>query len=104
MHVLTATIQLKPENREAFIKAFVEYARDSVDKEPEVVLRFDILQDSSDPNRIHLYEVYRDEAGWEAHCQTPHVQKVSEILKELHPDPIVGNKYTNIFPPDDAWR
>ena len=103
MHVVVATLRVKPERREAFIEAFVEYARDSVQKEPGC-LRFDVLQDSSDPNRIPVYEVYRDKADYESHIQTPHVQKFSEISKDWFAEPPVGNQCTNIFPPDDAWR
>ena len=37
-------------------------AKGSVNNEPGC-LRFDVIQEGADPNRIWLYEVYVDEAG-----------------------------------------
>ena len=35
-------------------------------------LRFDVLQDQADDNHFYFYEVYRDEAAFQAHGQAPH--------------------------------
>ena len=55
MIALIVTIQIKPEHREAFMESMFGDARGSNNDEPGC-LRFDVLQDSEDPNRIFLYE------------------------------------------------
>lgn len=74
MFVILAPIQIKPAHREAFIAEMVEDARMSVENEPGCV-RFDVIQDAGDVNRIWVYEVYKDEAAFELHMQTPHFLK-----------------------------
>lgn len=34
--------------------------------------QFDVIRDKDDPTKLMLYEVYADEAAFEAHQQTPH--------------------------------
>ena len=70
MWVTIAPIQIKAEYKEQFIKEIVDDARGSVNDEPGC-MRFDVIQDANDPNRIWLYEVYRDEAAAQAHTQVP---------------------------------
>ena len=38
-------------------------------------LQFDVLVDKDDPTKIMLYEVYDDDAAFEAHQQTAHFKK-----------------------------
>ena len=59
------TIDIKPEHKKSFIEESVADAQGSVENEPGC-LRFDVLQDDENPNRIYLYEVYRDDAAVEA--------------------------------------
>jgi len=66
MYVIIAPIQVQEGHKGAFLEAVVEDARSSVNHEPGC-LRFDVIQDANDPNRIWLYEVYKDEA---AQCDT----------------------------------
>ena len=63
MFVIIAPIQIKEGHREAFIESMLDDARGSVENEPGC-LRFDVIQDGADPNRIWLYEVYVDEAAF----------------------------------------
>ena len=81
MIVLIVTIQMKPEHREAFLESMIADARGSANDEPGC-LRFDVLQDNEDTNRIHLYEVYQDEAALEAHRQAPHYIKWRNTVKD----------------------
>ena len=103
MIVLVVTLQIIPEHRQAFIEAMLEDARGAVEKEPGCV-RFDVLQNSSDPNRLHLYEVYRDQTAIDAHIQAPHLLKWRETVKDWYAAPIEFSRNTNIFPPDYAWE
>ena len=103
MHALVVTIQIKPEYREPFMEAMLQDARGSVENEPGC-LRFDIVQDTEDPNRIHLYEVYRDEAAIEAHRQAPHFLKWRETVKDWHAADPVRRLCVTVFPEDSVWR
>jgi (4S)-4-hydroxy-5-phosphonooxypentane-2,3-dione isomerase len=78
---LWVSVKVKPEMRERFLSAIEDDSICSVRDEPACV-RFDVLQDRSDPDRYYFYEVYHDEAGFEAHKQTPHLARWSEAAKE----------------------
>ena len=67
-------------------------------------LRFDVLQDSEDPNRIHLYEVYKDQAALEAHRRAPHYLKWRETVKDWFAAENVRRVATPVYSPDSAWR
>ena len=103
MYALGVVIQIQPEHREEFIEAMLDDARNSVNVEPGCV-RFDVLQDENDPNRIYLYEVYRDPAAFEAHTQTPHLIRWRETVKDWYAAPTVVYRAFNIFPTDEGWR
>ena len=65
MYVIIAPIQVKPGCKDQFMEAIIEDAKGSVNDEPGC-RRFDVIQDAGDENRIWLYEVYDDEAAFEA--------------------------------------
>ena len=71
MESLMVTIRIKPGHKEAFMESMLDDARGSINDEPGC-LRFDVVEDQEDPNRIFLYEVYRDDAAIEAHRAAPH--------------------------------
>ena len=57
-------------------------AKGSVNDEPGC-LRFDVIQDAGDPNRIWLYEVYVDEAAFQEHLKAPHFIKWRDTVEGL---------------------
>ena len=65
MIALVVEINIKPGHKEEFMASMLGDARGSNNDEPGC-LRFDVLQDNEDPNKLHLYEVYQDEAAVEA--------------------------------------
>ena len=71
MRALFVTVRMKPEYRDQILKGALEDGRGSREDEPGC-LRFDVIQDDSDPNTIYFYEVYRDDAALEAHRAAPH--------------------------------
>lgn len=81
MYALVVSIRLKPEGRERFLAAIEDDAICSERDEPGC-LRFNVLQDESDPNRIYLYEVYREPAALEAHRKTPHYARFAAVAAE----------------------
>ena len=103
MQALVVTIQIKPEYRDAFMEPMLDDARGSVENEPGC-LRFDVVQDLEDPNRIHIYEVYRDEAAIEAHRQMPHYKKWRETVGDWLDGEISRYRCVTVYPPDSAWH
>ena len=102
MLVLIVTIQIKPEHREAFLAALIEDARGSMDHEPGC-LRFDVVEDNEDANRIHLYEVYKDEASVEAHRQAPHYIKWRDTVKDWFAAPMTVRFAKPFYPAPENW-
>lgn len=105
MYVIVAPIQIKQGHKEEFIQAMLEDAKGSVSNEPGC-LRFDVIQDGADPNRIWLYEVYRDEAAFQAHLQTPHLIKWRDTVKDWREEGLRGaaRGSHNVWPPDGEWK
>ncbi len=102
MIALIVTIQMKPAHKEAFLASMLDDARGANNDEPGC-LRFDVLQDNEDPNRVHLYEVYKDDAALEAHRQAPHYTKWRETVKDWFDGEVVRRVGTPVYPPEGAW-
>lgn len=106
MYVIIVPIQIKAGFKEQFVEAMLDDAKGSVNDEPGC-LRFDVIQDASDPNRIWLYEVYVDEAAFQAHLQAPHFIKWRDTVKDWRADGGLqgaGLGAYNIWPPDEEWK
>ena len=102
MIALIVTIEIKPEHREAFMESMLDDARGSNNDEPGC-LRFDVLQENEDPNKIHLYEVYKDQVALDAHRQAPHYTKWRETVKDWFAAEIVRKLASPVFPPEADW-
>ena len=103
MIALIVTIQIKPQHKRAFMESMAGDARGSNNDEPGC-LRFDVLQDNEDPNRIHLYEIYKDQAAVDAHRRAPHYLKWRDTVKDWFAAENVRRVATPVYPPDTAWR
>lgn len=68
MYVLLVHVDVKPEHRDAFGAAAGAHARRARQNEPGTI-RFDVIADESDPNRLHYYEAYVDKAAFDAHAK-----------------------------------
>ncbi|GIZ13279.1 putative quinol monooxygenase [Pseudomonas sp. NCCP-436] len=82
MYVLLLKTRLKPGSFGAFMQAMRVNAAASVQDEPGC-LTFDVMRDRSDPDLVWLYEVYLDEAAFEAHMQTPHFLASRPLVEPL---------------------
>ena len=71
MIALFVTLDVRPALRERLVAAITAQAAASLEREPGC-LQFDVCIDTADPNRVLLYEVYEDEAAFDAHGRTPH--------------------------------
>ena len=106
MYVVIAPVQIKPGFKERFVEEMIGDARGSVENEPGC-LRFDVIQDISDPDRIWLYEVYKDEAAFQEHLKAPHMLKWRDAVKDWRAEATTegaGRGSSNIWPPDGEWR
>lgn len=101
MLIVHVHVQVKPESIEAFRRATVENARQSI-KEPGIA-RFDVLQDSSDPSRFVLVEVYRNPEAPARHRETPHYATWRDAVADMMAEPRTRLTYNNIFPGDESW-
>jgi autoinducer 2-degrading protein len=82
VYVLLLKTQLKPGSHDAFMAAMRVNAAASVRDEPGC-LTFDVMRDRSDPDLLWLYEVYVDEAAFEAHTQSAHFLASRPLVEPL---------------------
>ena len=101
MFALVVPLKVKPEMREKFLAAAQEDSICSVRDEPGCV-RFDVLQDNTDPNKFFFYEVYLDESAVEAHRASPHYARWRAVASEVLAEPTNANRCTTLFPQD--WK
>ena len=99
-------VTCKPGTEEAFRTATLENARNSA-LEPGIA-RFDVLQDTADPTKFCLVEVYHDgdkvddnEAA-KAHKETQHYAKWRDTVADMMAEPRRAVKFVNHFPATSA--
>jgi quinol monooxygenase YgiN len=79
--VIIAEFEVKPDRLERFLALATADASQSVAKEPGCH-QFDVTVDQA-ANRVLLYEVYDDEAAFDAHLQTPHLRTFRDGIEPL---------------------
>ena len=75
--VRIAEIEVHPEWLDAYLEAARTVGAESVAKEPGVICIFP-MQQRENPCVIRIVEIYRDEAAYKAHLQTPHFRAYKE--------------------------
>jgi quinol monooxygenase YgiN len=101
MLIVHVHVQVRPECVEAFRKATLANAQESI-KEPGIA-RFDILQQQDSPTRFVLVEAYRSVAAPAAHKETAHYNAWREAVAPMMAEPRSSVKFGNVFPPDADW-
>jgi quinol monooxygenase YgiN len=101
MLIVHVYVHVKPEFIDAFREATVENATNSVE-EPGIA-RFDVMQQSDDPARFLLVEMYRTPEAAARHKETAHYAKWRDTVAPMMAVPRTSIKYTNIFPADEAF-
>ncbi len=96
MLVVHVHIHVKPDQVEAFKAAAIENASHSV-QEPGIA-RFDVIQQSDDPARFVLVEIYRTPEASAQHKATAHYAKWRDAVEPMMAEPRYSVKYANIFP------
>ena len=101
MLIVHVQVKVKPERVEDFKRATVENATSSV-REPGIA-RFDVGQQSDDPTRFVLVEVYRAADDPARHKETAHYRKWKEAVEPMMAEPRTSVKLANVFPEDMGW-
>jgi autoinducer 2-degrading protein len=101
MIVVHVHIHVKSEMVDAFRRACVENARNSIQEEG--IARFDVLQQQDDPGRFILVEVYRNQEAPQKHKNTAHYQKWRDEVANMMAEDRYSIKFSNVFPDDEAW-
>jgi autoinducer 2-degrading protein len=101
MLVVHVHVHVRPEYIAAFKTASLANARHSV-REPGVA-RFDVVQQTDDPSRFVLVEVYRTSAASAAHKETPHYQVWRDAVAPMMTEPRTSVKFASVFPDDPDW-
>ena len=103
MTVTCVHVKVKPENVDDFIKATLENHKKSIMEDGN--LRFDVLQNSSDPCSFTLYEAYVSEEAAAAHKATAHYGVWRDSVAPWMAQPREGIKHNIIAPTDKAlWK
>ena len=89
-------VHVLPESVEFFRAASLANAAASL-REPGVV-RFDVMQESADPRRFVLFEVYRGQEGAAAHKQTAHYQTWRDTVAPMMAEPRTSKSYATVTP------
>jgi len=102
MYAILGTIKVKAEHLEEFIAHVRGHAERSL-REPGC-LRFDVLQDTADPQTICLYEVFRSEADLDAHRAQTHYAFWMEMSRDWRDHASYSRRVLrHIHPPDSEW-
>ena len=99
MIALMVTLKVKPDQREEFLKAAEVDSIGSNRDEPGCY-RFDVLQDSEDENTYYFYEVYRDDAAFDAHRAAPHYAVWREASQHVLAGATTRHLCSVLFPRD----
>ncbi len=101
MFIVHVLVHVKPDQVEAFKTATIENARNSV-QEPGIA-RFDVIQQTDDPTRFVLVEVYRTPEASAKHKETAHYAVWRDAVAAMMAEPRTSIKYANVFPDEGGW-
>ena len=96
MIVTLVHVQVKPQYLKEFVDATRVNHENSVKEKGN--LRFDVLQDASDPAKFVLYEAYDSEQAVAAHKETAHYLKWRDTVAPWMEKPREGVKHKLLFP------
>jgi len=101
MHIVHISIHVKDDKIEEFKNATIENATNSIQEQG--VARFDLIQQTDDPTRFMLLEIYRTPDDVTRHKETAHYKRWQETVEPLMKEPRSRIIYRNIFPDEDGW-
>ena len=80
--VIIAEFDVRPDALERFLALAQDDASQSVAKEPGCH-QFDVTVEQGEAARVVLYEVYEDEAAFDAHLRMPHLATFRDGIEPL---------------------
>ncbi len=102
MLVVHVHVHVKPDCVESFSEASLENARQSVQEAG--IVRFDVIQQTDDPTRFVLVEVYRTADDPARHKETAHYQMWRDRVADMMAEPRTSVKFSAMFPPESGWE
>lgn len=101
MLIVHVHVQVLADQVDAFVAATLANACASV-QEPGIA-RFDVVQQTDDPTRFVLVEVYRTADAPAQHKETAHYALWRDTVAPMMAVPRSSVKYTNLHPDDGDW-
>jgi quinol monooxygenase YgiN len=101
MLIVHVQVHVKPECIDQFKAASIENARHSL--EEAGIARFDVIQQTEDPTRFILVEVYRTPEAPVQHKETAHYQVWRDKVAAMMAEPRTSVKFTNVYPGEEGW-
>ncbi len=98
MLIVHVFVHVKADQVDAFAAATTANARQSIQESG--IARFDVIQQSDDPTRFVLIEIYRDSDAPARHKETAHYLAWRDTVAPMMAEPRQSIKYTTIFPQD----
>lgn len=102
MLAIFVKVRIKPDQRQRFLAAIEVDALGSEKDEPGC-LTFNVLQDVTDENTYYFYEIYKDEAAFEAHRTMPHYEVWRAAAEVVLNGPTEATRCTTVFPAEPAY-
>ena len=99
MLIVHVHVHVKPESVDAFREASLANARASV-QEPGIA-RFDVIQQTDDPTRFLLVEVYRTQQATASHKETAHYKTWRDTVADMMAEPRTSVKYSPVITKDE---
>lgn len=96
MLIVHVHVHVVPGGVEQFLKATEANANASLGEAG--VLRFDVIQDLSDPNHVVLVEVYDGQEAADAHKETEHYLTWRDAVAALMATPRTSQKFSAVLP------
>lgn len=101
MFIVLVYVHVKNEFIDEFKQLTLYNAQNSV-KEPGIA-RFDVIQQTEDPSRFILVEVYRNSEAAANHKTTDHYLTWRDKVADMMAEPRQGVKFINVFPDEEGW-
>jgi (4S)-4-hydroxy-5-phosphonooxypentane-2,3-dione isomerase len=81
-YVITVEFDIEPAQFAAFMRLMMENAGASL-RDEAGCRHFDVCRPRDVPNRVFLYEIYDDEAAFQAHLQSTHFKSFAAATKDM---------------------
>jgi quinol monooxygenase YgiN len=101
MFIVHVHVHVKLGSEAAFARSSIENAQESIMERG--VARFDVIQQSDDPTRFVLVEVYLTPEDAALHKETAHYKTWRDAVADMMAEPRSSVKYANLYPDDIGW-